>query len=120
MVGKDGKMSRDKDFGSFAEPGEVNSNPVSVMVDLLGLGEDFSREVVIHSFLQCATNPSLNDILILGQTQASIRATKPETIGESHLHIMLLGVLGHVVAVEVLWGITRLVQVESRRHYALR
>jgi hypothetical protein len=57
---------------------------------------------------------------VLGQTQASICASKAETVGEGHLHIMFLCVLGHVIAVKVLWRIAWLVQVESRRHYTLR
>jgi hypothetical protein len=83
-------------------------------------GFENNSKVVIHSFLHYAANPSFNAISILGQTQASIRATKPETVGESHLHIMVLGVLGHVVAVKVLCRITRLLQIESRRHHTLR
>jgi hypothetical protein len=59
-------------------------------------------------------------ISILGQAQASIRATKAETISKSHLYVVLLCVLGHVIAVKVLWRIAWLVQVKSWRQYTLR
>ena len=113
MVNEHGEVTRDDDFGSIGEQVEQSTIIrflVFVSVDPLSLFGDLYIVPQLHQ---------VHVLSILGQTQAGIRAAKPETVGESHLHIMLLGVLGHVVAVKVLCRIAWLVQVESRRHHTL-
>lgn len=56
---------------------------------------------------------------ILRQTQTSIRPTKSKAVSKRNIHLMLLRGFRNVVAIEVPWRITRIVQVERGRHYSL-
>ena len=57
---------------------------------------------------------------VLRQTQTSIRPAKAKAVSERNIYPMLLGDFRDVVAIELLWRITRAIQVERRWHYALQ
>jgi hypothetical protein len=60
------------------------------------------------------------NLVVLLQTQASIRPTKAKAIRERNVHLVLLGNLRDVITIELFRRVTRIIQIERRWHYTLR